>query len=178
MIKLAYFLAVVAVVAAPGAAVAQSPLGSEIEQLDSAVLPPVEAAPLAAPPTIEELSRQLNEQGQELIRLRQFAEQSQAGAVQLESGLGRLQAGVERLGQNLKVTTVDKQWGLAVFGSLNGEMLYAEKRPFLPSGVTFLFPDLGRDTKTFEVHGKSTNFGAALAGPEILGMKAGGLLLT
>jgi hypothetical protein len=57
-------------------------------------------------------------------------------------------------------------------------MLFAEKRPFLPSGVTLLLPDLGRDTRTLEVHGKSTNFGAALAGPEICGLKAGGLLLT
>lgn len=100
------------------------------------------------------------------------------GAQQTASQLNQLQQGVEKLGQNLKVTTVDKNWGLAIFGSLNGEMLFAQSRPFIPSGVVLLFPDLGRDTRTFEAHAKSTNIGAVLAGPEILGMKSGGMFLT
>lgn len=100
------------------------------------------------------------------------------GAQQTASQLNQLQQGVEKLGQNLKVTTVDKSWGLAIFGSLNGEMLFAQSRPFIPSGVLLLFPDLGRDTRTFEAHAKSTNIGAVLAGPEILGMKSGGMFLS
>lgn len=100
------------------------------------------------------------------------------GMQQMQAGMGELQQGVEKLGENLKVTTVDKSWGVAIFGSLNGEMLFAESRPFLPSGVVLLFPDLGRDTSTFEAHAKSTNLGAVLAGPEILGLKSGGMFLT
>jgi hypothetical protein len=107
-------------------------------------------------------------------QIQQLAE----GSKQLELGLKELKSGVEKLGENLKVTTVDKDWGVAIFGSINGEMLFSESRPFLPSGVVFLFPDLGKDSQTFEAHGKSTNIGAALAGPEINGLRAGGTFLT
>jgi len=41
-----------------------------------------------------------------------------------------------------------------------------------------LFPGLGKDTSTCEAHAKSTNIGAALIGPEILGLQAGGTFLT
>ncbi len=76
------------------------------------------------------------------------------------------------------VSTLSPYFNLRIFGSLNGEMLFSESRPFLPSGVTLLFPDFGKDTATFEAHAKSTNIGAALAGPEILGLQSGGMFLT
>ncbi len=97
---------------------------------------------------------------------------------QLQAGMQQMQQGMEKIGENLKVTTVDKNWGIGIFGSLNGEMLYSEHRPFLPSAPIFIFPDLGRDSETFEAHAKSTNLGLALQGPEINGLKAGGLFLT
>jgi hypothetical protein len=57
-------------------------------------------------------------------------------------------------------------------------MLFSDKRPFLPSGVILITPNLGQNTPTFEAHAKSTCLGAALAGPEILGLQSGGLFLT
>ena len=76
------------------------------------------------------------------------------------------------------VSTLNPFFNVRLFGSLNGEMLYSETRPFLPSGVVLLFPDFGKSTPTFEAHAKSTNIGAALTGPEILGLRAGGMFVT
>ncbi|HEX6985210.1 MAG TPA: hypothetical protein VF170_07525 [Planctomycetaceae bacterium] len=41
----------------------------------------------------------------------------------VRSGLEELQQGVGTLSENLKITTVDKDWGLAIFGSLQGRAL-------------------------------------------------------
>lgn len=105
-------------------------------------------------------------------------QQLQGGMKQMQEGMEKIGVGMEKIGENLKITTVDKSWGIGVFGSLNGEMLYSEQRPFLPSSPIFIFPDLGRDTQTFEAHAKSTNLGLAFQGPEINGLKAGGLFVT
>jgi len=77
-----------------------------------------------------------------------------------------------------RVSTLSPYFNVRLFGSLNGELLFSEARPFLPSGVVLIFPDLGKETRTFEAHAKSTNIGAALTGPEILGLRAGGMFVT
>ncbi len=98
--------------------------------------------------------------------------------LQLQTGVHQLQAGVEQLGKNLKVTTLDKDWGIAIFGSLTGEMLFAEQRPVIPSGIVLIAPDFGRDTPTFAVHAKQSQLGAAFQGPKIGSFQSSGLLLT
>ena len=76
------------------------------------------------------------------------------------------------------VSTLSPYFNLRVFGSLTGEVLYAEARPIIPSGIILLSPDLGQDTETAEVHAKSSSLGIAFTGPEILGLKSGGTFLT
>lgn len=105
-------------------------------------------------------------------------QQIATGMKQMQTGLGQLQQGLETVGKSLRVTTVDENWKVAIFGSLTGEMIFAEQRPIIPSGIVLLSPNFGRDTPTVEVHGKQSNLGAAFVGPEIGGLKAGGLLLT
>ena len=60
------------------------------------------------------------------------------------------------------VSTLSPYFNLRIFGSLNGEMLFSESRPFLPSGVTLLFPDFGKDTATFEVHAQVNQYWCGL----------------
>jgi hypothetical protein len=110
-------------------------------------------------------------EAQQINQLQQQIEQLQAGMQQMQKGMGQLE-------ENLKVTTVDKSFGIGIFGSLNGEMLFSQSRPFLPSAPVLLFPDLGRDTQTFEAHAKSTNLGAGVQGPEIFGLQSGGAIVT
>jgi hypothetical protein len=102
----------------------------------------------------------------------------ESGQQQLAGGLARIQGGLEDVGKNLKITTVDKSWGIGIFGSLNTEALFAQARPLTPSAPLFILPDFGRDTQTFNVHAHSTNFGVALQGPQVGDLKAGGLFLT
>lgn len=106
------------------------------------------------------------------------SDQLQSGMKEIKTGMEQLQQGLETVGKNLRVTTVDENWKVAVFGSITGEMVFAEQRPVIPSGIVLLSPDFGRDTPTVEVHGKQSSLGAALVGPNIGGLKAGGLLLT
>lgn len=103
-----------------------------------------------------------------------------SGVQQLQSGLEQLSAGVQQLGDNLTVTTAHKEYGftVALFGSLTGEMLFAEDRPVIPSAISLISPDFGNDTKTAEVHAKSSYLGAAMIGPQVGGFQSGGLVLT
>ncbi|PHS11128.1 MAG: hypothetical protein COA78_10325 [Blastopirellula sp.] len=76
------------------------------------------------------------------------------------------------------VSTLSPYFNLRVFGSLTGEMLYAESRPVIPSGIVLLTPDLGQKTDTFEVHGKSSSLGLMFSGPEIGSFQTGGTFLS
>lgn len=76
------------------------------------------------------------------------------------------------------ITTLHPNFNLRVFGSLTGEFLYSEARPVIGSGIILLTPDLGQNTKTAEVHAKSSSIGVAFTGPEIYGLRAGGTFLT
>lgn len=76
------------------------------------------------------------------------------------------------------VSTLSPYFNLRLFGSLNAELVFADARPIIASGIVFISPDLGQDTQMAEVHAKSTNLGAALTGPEINGMQSGGMFLT
>lgn len=103
-----------------------------------------------------------------------------AGMEQLQSGMGQLGAGIEELGKNLTVTTANKEYGskIAFFGALTGELMFAEKRPVIPSAITMISPDFGNDTNTAEVHGKSSYLGAAVIGPQVGSFQTGGLVLA
>jgi hypothetical protein len=103
-----------------------------------------------------------------------------AGMEQLESGMKKLGAGVEELSKNLTVTTAYKQYccKIALFGALSGEMVFAEDRPVIPSAITLISSDFGNDTKTAEVHAKSSHVGAAIIGPRVGSFQVGGLILA
>jgi X-X-X-Leu-X-X-Gly heptad repeat protein len=103
-----------------------------------------------------------------------------AGMEQLESGMKQLGAGVEELSRNLTVTTAYKQYccKIALFGALSGEMVFAEDRPIIPSAITLITPDFGTDTKTADVHAKSTYLGAAVIGPCVGSLQVGGFVLA
>ncbi len=105
-------------------------------------------------------------------------EQLAGGMKEMPSGMQKLQGGMEEIGKNLKVTTVDKAWGVGFFGGFSAEMLFAEQRPVIPSGIVLLSPNFGRDTPAIELHGKSSCLGAGFQGPEICGVQSGGLILT
>ena len=64
------------------------------------------------------------------------------------------------------VTTLSPYFNLRFFGSLNAEMLFAESRPLLPSGVVLISPNFGKDIRSFEAHAKSTNLGIVFQGPK------------
>ena len=102
------------------------------------------------------------------------------GWSKLQSGMEQLGAGVEELGKNLTVTTANKQHGskIALFGALTGEMVFAEKRPVIPSAITLISPDFGNNTQTAEVHAKSSYLGAAVIGPQVGCFQTGGLALA
>lgn len=76
------------------------------------------------------------------------------------------------------ISTLGDQFNIRLFGSLNGEMLFATARPNLPSGIVLITPDLGKDTPTFEIHSKSTSIGAAFTGPEIGRFQSGGQIYS
>ena len=89
-----------------------------------------------------------------------------------------MQTELQQLAKNLTVSTVDKNWKIGIFGSLTGEMLFADSRPILPTGIVLVSPDFGKDTSTFAAHGKSSSIGAVFIGPEIRGLKSGGTILS
>ena len=103
-----------------------------------------------------------------------------AGMEQLQSGLEKLGAGVEELGQNLTVTTAHKEYcaKIALFGAFSGELIFAEKRPLIPSAISLIAPDFGNDSTTAELHAKSSYLGAAVIGPQFGSFQVGGLCLA
>lgn len=107
----------------------------------------------------------------------EIAELSQ-GLMELKAGIGQLESGLKKVGTNLTVSTVDKKWGIGIFGSLTAETIFAESRPLIPSGIVLLTPDFGKNTSTFEAHAKSSSLGAALKGPRLGSFDSGGLILS
>ena len=82
------------------------------------------------------------------------------------------------VGRQIEFASADGNWGVTIFGALAGEMIYADERPIIPSGIVLISPDFGGDRSTFDVHAKQSRLGAALRGPDIWGFQSGGLLLT
>ncbi len=76
------------------------------------------------------------------------------------------------------VSTLGSNFNLRVFGSLTGEMVFADARPVLPSGIVLITPDLGQDTEVAEVHAKSSSLGIAFGGPKVGGFQMSGTLLS
>lgn len=103
-----------------------------------------------------------------------------AGMLELKTGMEKLGAGVQQLGDNLTVTTAYKDYGfkLALFGAFSGEMIFADARPLIPSAVTAISPDFGRDTQIAQVSARSSYLGAAAVGPCIGSFRSGGLILA
>jgi hypothetical protein len=103
-----------------------------------------------------------------------------AGMEGLKSGMEKLGAGVEELGKHLTVTTADSDNGfkIALFGAMSGEMILADARPLIPSAVTMISPDFGRNTQIADISAKSSYLGAGLVGPCIGDLQAGGLFLS
>ena len=104
--------------------------------------------------------------------------QLETGVHQLDSGMSQLQSGLGDLASNLRVTTLDEDFSIGIFGALVGEAIFAEQRPIIPSGIVLISPDFGQQTPTVDVHGKQSFLGVGVEGPEICGLQAGGLVLT
>ena len=93
-------------------------------------------------------------------------------------GMPSLQSAVEQLSENLTVTTVNKDFQIALFGAFSGELIFASARPIIPSGVTTITPSIGRDTQVAEVHGKSSYLGAVIVGPRMGDLQIGGRIVA
>jgi hypothetical protein len=76
------------------------------------------------------------------------------------------------------VSTLGSEFNIRLFGSLNGEMLFATALPNLPSGIVLITPNFGEKSPTFEIHSKSTSLGAAFSGPEIGRFQSGGQIYS
>jgi hypothetical protein len=78
------------------------------------------------------------------------------------------------------VSTLAPYWNLSIFGALVADMMYHTSRPIAPGTPFLLGPGspFGFDTDTFDLNGRQSTLGAALAGPEICGLRAGGLVLV
>lgn len=103
----------------------------------------------------------------------------QAEAEKAAEALKQLGENVETLGKNLTVVTGKEDWRIILFGELRGEVLFATSRPIIPGAPLFLAPasPFRLSDDTVDVHGKSTLLGALVSGPEICGLKSGGLVL-
>ena len=101
-------------------------------------------------------------------------------AEMMETGaaLEKVETELEDLRKMLTVTSRDKDWSVTVFGSLIGEIIFAEQRPVIPSAILFLSPYTGVDNPTIDVHGKQSSLGLYVQGPEICGMQSGGGVIT
>lgn len=95
-----------------------------------------------------------------------------------DGGMQSLQSAVEELSENLTVTTVNKDYKIAVFGAFSGELIFASARPIIASGVTRISPASGRNTRVSEVHAKSSYLGAAIIGPRMGDFQVGGKILA
>lgn len=103
-----------------------------------------------------------------------------SGMLEMKSGVEKLGAAVERIGENLTVTTADKEldFKLAMFGAISGEMILADARPLIPSAVSVVSPDFGRDSQIAELSSRSSYLGAAAVGPSVGDFQSGGLVLA
>lgn len=77
------------------------------------------------------------------------------------------------------VSTLQPYWNVNIFGALITDMLFSTSRPFAQGTPFLLAPDstFGFDTNNFDMHARQSQFGVALAGPEVCGLQAGGLAL-
>lgn len=103
-----------------------------------------------------------------------------SGVLELKSGVEKLGSAVGTIGKNLTVTTADKELGfkLAMFGAISGEMILADARPLIPSAVSVVSPDFGRDSQIAELSARSSYLGAAAVGPSVGDFQSGGLILA
>lgn len=111
------------------------------------------------------------------MQLEEEVKQLDAAVHELGAGMQEMKTGVEELAKSLRVTTLDENIKIGVFGWLRGEMLLSEQRPLISSAPFLLSPDNGLDQQSVDVHGKSTGIGAGIEGPCICGYDSGGLVL-
>lgn len=76
-----------------------------------------------------------------------------------------------------RLSTVSPYWNVGVFGIVQANMLFNTARPLAPGTPFFLLPNSVFPENTVDIHARSSFFGAAFSGPEVGGMKAGGLFL-
>lgn len=107
--------------------------------------------------------------------------QKLGGAVEeLGAGMQEMKTGVEELATALRVTTLHEYSKIAIFGQINGETLWSNSRPFIPTAPLFLAPAPivpGFDDDTFAISARSSLLGAGFQGPELGCFETGGLVL-
>ena len=105
-------------------------------------------------------------------------EQLGQGVQELGAGLEELAAGTEELGKALRITTVDENIKIGIFGWARGEALATDQTVLLLAAPFFAVPDFAAvDQDNVRVHGRSTGIGAGIEGPCICGYQSGGLIL-
>jgi len=114
---------------------------------------------------------------QQIQQLGAGVEELKGVVQQLAVGEQQLKGGLQEVASNLRVTTLDSNIKIGVFGFLRGEMLLSDVRPVIPSAPFFLSPNTGINQSTVDIQGKSTALGMAVEGPEICGYQTGGLIL-
>jgi len=79
-----------------------------------------------------------------------------------------------------RVSTLDQNFNIQIFGAVKLDMLFNNARPASPGVPFYLFPESprGLDESTVDINSRQSNIGAALVGPQIGDFQAGGMLLV
>jgi hypothetical protein len=79
-----------------------------------------------------------------------------------------------------RVSTLNPNFNVHIFGALVGDMLFNEARPVSPGAPYYLSPasPSGLDQNTVDVHGRSSTLAAAFTGPMMGNFQAGGMAMA
>jgi hypothetical protein len=79
-----------------------------------------------------------------------------------------------------RINNDNPSWNLVIGGFLEFDMLFNSARPVAPGVPFYLAPGspFGYNQATFDAHARQTSFFAAVSGPEIGDLKAGGLVMA
>ena len=130
--------------------------------------------PVAIPAVYDDFSSSPNVPSESIDEFQRLATDIE----QTKLSFQRLQSKVDQLGDAMTVSLLNKQWSATVTGAMIGEMIFSEQRPVIPSAIVLLSPDLGKNTPTIDVHGKSSKIGMIFRGPDYRGLQTGGAMLA
>ncbi|MCP4941678.1 MAG: hypothetical protein GY924_06800 [Planctomycetaceae bacterium] len=79
-----------------------------------------------------------------------------------------------------RITTLNPNYNISIFGALTLDMLYNSARPVSPGTPFFLASGsvAGLDEQNFDTHARQSTLAAALSGPQFSGFQSGGLVMA